>query len=80
MLQRLIFLIENLVIHGEAMHTVTITICPGPLVHSMDRMSWRNDNGEEDSSSHLFSANPAHATPNVISGNLFIFLATWYFQ
>jgi len=29
------------------MRTVTITICPGPLVHSMDRMSWRNDNGEE---------------------------------
>jgi len=26
--------------------TFTITICPGPLVHSMGKMSWRNDNGE----------------------------------
>jgi hypothetical protein len=25
----------------------TITICPGPLVHRMGKMSWRNDNGEE---------------------------------
>jgi hypothetical protein len=26
---------------------VTIIICPGPLVHSMGKMSWRNGNGEE---------------------------------
>jgi hypothetical protein len=26
---------------------VTVIICPGPLVHSMGKMSWRNVNGEE---------------------------------
>jgi hypothetical protein len=25
----------------------TIIICPGPLVHRMDKMSWRNDYGGE---------------------------------
>jgi hypothetical protein len=26
---------------------VTITICPGPLVHRMGKVTWRNDNGEK---------------------------------
>jgi hypothetical protein len=39
---------------------VTIIICPGPLVHSMGKMSWRNGNGEEG----LISTYPGCAASN----------------
>jgi len=50
-------------ISSHALH-VTITICPGPLVHRMGKMSWRNDNGEEG----LSIANLGCSTSNVIKG------------
>jgi hypothetical protein len=28
-------------------HNFTVTICPGPFGHSMAKMSWRNDNGDD---------------------------------
>jgi len=34
-------------IYSLFQENVTVTICPGPLVHSMGKMFWRNDNGEE---------------------------------
>jgi hypothetical protein len=33
--------------HAGCGSVLTITICPGPLVHSMGKMTWRNDNGED---------------------------------
>ena len=43
---------------------VTVIICPGPLVHRMGKMSWRNDHGEE---GPVF-ANLCPATSTIIKG------------
>jgi hypothetical protein len=32
--------------HVWSGHALTITICPGHLVHRKGKMSWRNDNGD----------------------------------
>jgi hypothetical protein len=42
---------------------LTVLICPGSLVHSMGKITWRNDNGEE----CFFTASLDPADSNVIS-------------
>jgi hypothetical protein len=57
---------------SEATVGTTIIICPGPLVHSMNKMSWRNDYGGEGMVRPAFQ--------ECVSLVILLLLASWFFK